>query len=176
MRTISYILMLGVAVAALAPAAPAAASPSGPMANPTVELVTGVGTIGQFGDPTVQANVFAFANIPIGESVISYPDGTVVSGRATCLFVSGQTAYITSQITRSRGPRVQSAQFLPGNYVVIAIQAEAPRTTGPDMLNFSSGYATNPGCGPFEVVTPPDIPVVSGDFHVFGPPTLNPGI
>jgi hypothetical protein len=176
MRTISYILMLGVAIAFVAPAAPAAASSSGPTAAPTFELVTGTGTIGQFGDPTVQANVFAFGTTPIGETVISYPDGTFVSGRATCLFVAGQTAYITSQIVRSRGPRVQSAQFLPGNFVVIGIQAEAPRSTAPDMLNFSSGYAVNPGCGPFEVVTPTNIPVVRGDFHVFGPPTLSPGI
>jgi hypothetical protein len=170
MRKLPYILMLGVAIGVVAPTAPAAASVSAPVSGlaPSVELVAGSGTLGQFFDPTVRVNVFQFATVTIGESVITYPDGTFVAGRATCLFVSGQTAYITSQIVFSRGPMVQPRAMFRGNWVVIGIQADQPGSPGPDLLNFSSGMAGNPGCGPNGNATPA-FPIVSGDYRVFGP-------
>jgi hypothetical protein len=171
MRKLVYILTLGVAIGIAAPAAPAAASVQGPTsesAAPSIELVTGSGTVGMFGDPTVRVNVFQLQTFTVGESVITYPDGTFVAGRATCLFVAGQTAYITSRIVFSRGPMAQPRQMLRGNYVVIGIQADQPGSPGPDLLNFSSGQAGNPGCGPNGNATPV-FPIDRGDFHVFGP-------
>jgi hypothetical protein len=158
----------------VAPAAPAAASVTAPVtgpvsgAVPSFEFADGSGTLGVFGDPTVRVNVFQLETTDIGESLITYPDGTFVLARATCLFVAGETAYITSQITFSQGPTAKPENFLPGNWVVIGIQADQPGSPGRDLLNFSPGLVGNPGCGP-NVFATPVFPVVRGDFHVFGP-------
>lgn len=168
MRKWPYILMLGVAIGVMVQAAPASASVTGPTAGTGIELVGGFGMTGVLGDPSVQVNVFQIETTTLGQTVITYPDGTFVAGRATCLFVAGQTAYVTSRIVRSHGPRVQADGWLPGSYVMIGIQADQPGSPGPDLLNFSPGFSFNLGCGPNEVATP-EFPLVRGDFRVFGP-------
>jgi hypothetical protein len=168
MRKLPYILMLGVAIGVAASAVPAAASVSAPVPGPSassLELVDGSGTLGQFDDPTVRVDVFQIQSAAVGETLITYPDGTTVLGRAMCLSVAGQTAYITTHIDYSSGPMVNARLMFPGRYVVIGIQAGP----GTDLLNFSSGMASYPGCGPNGNATPV-FPIVRGGFHVFGPP------
>jgi hypothetical protein len=163
MRKLLFSLMLVGTIGAVAQTVPAAAavhSFSG------LGVIEGTGTLGQLGDPTVQVLAFQFDQSATGETLITYPDGTLVAGHATCLFITGNTAYIRSQITRAQGPREQPEQWLPGNYIVIGIQASG--SAGPELLNFSPGLASNPGCGPNAAATPV-FPIVSGGFQVSGP-------
>ena len=165
MRKLLYSLILGGIIAAVAPAVPASASTP---TFPSFEEVTGTGTLGQFSDPTVRADVIQFGQSAVGRTLITYPDGTFVAGLATCLSVTGDTAYITSRITFAYGPMAQARSFLSGNYVVIGIQAT---NEPPDLLNFSSGMASDPGCGPNPAATPV-FPIVRGGFLVFSPALL----
>ncbi len=160
MRRLLFLLILAVTIGALSPAIPASAS-SGP------DSVTGAGMLGQFGDPTVLVSVVGSGTAAAGGFAISYPDRTLVSGRATCLFVAGKTAYLTGQITWSGGPRKQLNNWLLGRYVVIGIQDNGRGTAGPDELNFSPGFSANPGCGPNGAATPV-IPIVWGNYVVSG--------
>ena len=130
--------------------------------------VIGTGTLGQLGDPTVRVSAFQVGSAAAGRFTVAYPDRTFAAGRATCLYVAGNTAYVTGRITRSGGPRSQANNWLPGSYIVIGIQDNhKPGTTTSDELNFSPGFATNPGCGPNAEATPA-FPIVRGNYFLFG--------
>jgi hypothetical protein len=161
MRRLLFVLMLIVIIATVGPAVSASASTGG-------AGVTGTGMLGQFGDPLVQVSASQAGSTGAGEFTIAYPDRSFVAGRVTCLFVAGNTAYLTGQITRSGGPRQQPENWLPGRYIVIGIQDNSPpRTAGPDNLNFSPGFADNPGCGP-NIAAVPVFPIVWGNYVVSG--------
>src|SRR5215472_12789873 len=113
MRRLLLLLTLALAAAAAGPAVSASASPG------HHDQVTGTGTLGQFGDPTAHVNAIQTAAGLKGELTIVYPDGTFVVGSATCLFESGNTAFVTGQITSSGGPRVQPENWSAGSYLVI---------------------------------------------------------
>ncbi len=160
MRKLLFMIMTAVAIAALVPAVSAWASPGH-------DQVTGTGTLGQFGDPTAHVNAVQTAPGLRGGFTIAYPDGTFAAGSATCLFVSGNTAYITGQISTSGGPRQQANNWFPGSYLVIGVQDNGePGTAGPDLLNFSPGFAADPGCGPNGAATPV-FQVTKGNYQVF---------
>src|SRR5262249_4253260 len=153
--------MLVAAIGAVAPEASASASPG-------IRGVTGIGMLGQFGDPTVRLNGVQFGSAAIGGFRISYPDRTFAVGQATCVFVAGNTAYLTGRIPRSGGPRSQSENWLSGNYIVIGVQDNGkPGTAVPDDLNFSPGFGTDPGCGP-NVAATPVFPIVRGNYNLIG--------
>jgi len=161
MRKLLFILTMALAIGVLAQAGSAWASPSH-------DQLTGTGTLGQFGDPTAHVNAIQTAAGLRGGFTIAYPDGTFAVGSATCLFVSGNTAYVTSQITNSGGPRQQTNNWFAGSYIVIGVQDNGePGTAGPDMLNFSPGFAADPGCGP-NVSATPVFPITTGNYRVFG--------
>jgi hypothetical protein len=158
MRKLLFTLTIALVIGAFATAAPAWAS-SG------LATVSGSGTLGQFGDPTV--NVGA-AQTPVGaegQFTIGYPDGTFVMGTATCVFVSGNTAYLTGRIFTSGGPRQRAEGWFVGSYIIIGVNDNDP--AGPDLLNFSPGFAVNPGCGPNGAATPV-FPIASGGYEVSG--------
>jgi hypothetical protein len=161
MRRLLFLVMLIVAIGAVAPSASASASSD-------IDGVTGVGTLGQLGDPTVRVSAVQIGSAAIGRFQIRYPDRTFATGRATCLFVAGNTAYLTGRIIRSGGPRSQVENWLHGSYIVIGVQDNGrPGTAAPDELNFSPGFATNPGCGPNAAATP-GFPIVRGNYVLFG--------
>ena len=160
MRKLMFIMMMVLLIGVFATTAPAWAS-SGQ--NELTEVI-GSGTLGQFGDPTVNVGAGQTPVGAQGQFTIGYPDGTFVMGTATCLFVSGNTAYLTGRIFTSGGPRQRPGRFFVGNYVIIGV---VDSTAGPDLLNFSSGFAINPGCGPNEAATPV-FPIVSGHYQVSG--------
>jgi hypothetical protein len=103
-----------------------------------------------------------------GSFTISYPDGTFVAGPATCLFVSGNTAYLTGRIASASGPRVQPEGWFTGSYVIIGVQDNGEPGTK-DLMNFSSGFAANPGCGPNETAVPV-FPLTAGNYRVIDEP------
>lgn len=159
-RKLFAITSICAAVVVVAPAASAWASPSHSQA-------TGTGTLGQFGDPTAHVNAIQTADGLKGGFTITYPDGTFATGRATCLFVGGNTAYVTGKIAESGGPRQQANNWFAGDFVVVGVQDNGePGTAGPDQLNFSPGFATDPGCGPNSAATPV-FPIVDGNYRVF---------
>jgi hypothetical protein len=161
MRKLLFIVSMAWLIGAFVTAAPAWASSD----QAQLTEVFGSGTLGVFGDPTV--NVGA-AQTPVGSEgsfTIGYPDGTFVFGSATCLFVSGNTAYLTGRIFSSGGPRQRPDNFLVGHYIVIGVKDNG--TAGPDLLNFSPGFAVNPGCGP-NPEAPPVFPVTRGGYRVSG--------
>jgi hypothetical protein len=120
------------------------------------------------GDPTAHINAIETAAGLKGRFTITYPDGTFVVGSVTCLFVSGSTAYVTSQIASSGGPRQQTLDWFPGSYIVIGVHGGTSLgTAGPDLLNFSPGFATDPGCGP-KAAAMPVFPVTTGDYKILG--------
>jgi hypothetical protein len=163
MHKLLLLLTLALAAAAAGPAVSASASPS------HHDQVTGTGTLGQFGDPTAHVNAIQTAAGLKGEFTIAYPDGTFASGPATCLAIAGTTAYVTALITSSGGPRQQANNWLLGSFLVIGVQDNGePGTSGPDQLNFSPGFATDPGCGPNAAATP-EFPITEGNYRVFSP-------
>jgi hypothetical protein len=160
MRKLLLIVALALAIGTAAPAASAWASPGH-------DQVTGTGTLGQFGDPTAHVNAIQTRAGLNGAFTIAYPDGTVVTGSVTCLIVGGATAYVTGQIASASGPRQSANSWFPGSYIVIGVQDKGQRRTGePDQLNFSPGFATDPGCGPNGAATPV-FPIVTGNYRVF---------
>jgi hypothetical protein len=163
MRRLLLLLTVALAAAVVAPAVRASASPG------HNGQVTGTGTLGQFGDPTAHVNAIQTAAGLKGGFTIAYPDGTFAVGPATCLAIAGTTAYVTAQITSSGGPRQQSLNWLPGSFLVIGVQNNGePGTAGPDQLNFSPGFAADPGCGPNTAATPV-FPITAGNYRVFSP-------
>jgi hypothetical protein len=160
MRKLLLVVTIALAASILALATPAWAAPHH-------DQVTGTGTLGQFGDPTAHVNAIQTAAGLKGGFTIAYPDGTFVVGSATCLFESGNTAFVTGQITSSTGPREQPENWFAGSYLVIGIVDDSrPGTAAPSLLNFSPGFATDPGCGPNEAATPV-FPITAGNYRVF---------
>jgi hypothetical protein len=158
MRKLS--LLVAVVLAAVVAVALAISTPALASAGPSV---SGTGTIGLFGDPTVRVSAIRVKPVVLGSFVIFYPDGTILAATGTCLFVSGTTAYVTGQITRASGPRIAPDNFSPGNYVILGIADNGH--AGPDQLNFSPGFAVDPGCGPSPAAIP-NLPIVKGHFLV----------
>jgi hypothetical protein len=101
-----------------------------------------------------------------GAFTITYPDGTYLIGRSTCLVVDGNIAYLTGRIDLSGGTRRVANAWGKGNYLVVGVEdngnGRAQET--PDRLNFSPGTATDPGCGPNAVATP-DFVIVRGNHR-----------
>jgi hypothetical protein len=162
MRRLLLLLTLALAAAAAGPAVSASASPGH-------DQVTGTGTLGQFGDPTAHVNAIQTAAGLKGEFTIVYPDGSFAAGPATCLAIAGTTAYVTAQITSAGGPLQQANRWLPGSFLVVGVQDNGePGTAGPDRMNFSPGFAADPGCGPNGAATPV-YPITAGNYQVFGP-------
>jgi hypothetical protein len=168
MRTLLFILTTGFILILFGPAA-AWASPSHyAVTGSGSPAVSGTGTIGQLGDPTVHVAADQTLSGSIGNFVISYPDGTYAYGPATCLFVAGNTAYLTGGIIAAAGPRQQALGWFAGRYIVIGVlDAGASISVNPDLVNFSPGFAVNPGCGP-NVAAAPVFPITSGGFQVSG--------
>jgi hypothetical protein len=161
-RRLLLLPTLALAAAAAGPAVLASAS-SGH------DQVTGTGTLGQFGDPTAHVNAIQTAAGLKGGFTITYPDGTFAAGPATCLAVAGTAAYFTAQMTGSGGPRQRANNWLPGSFLVIGVQDNGePGTAGPDRLNFSPGFAADPGCGPHGAATQV-FPITAGNYRVFSP-------
>jgi hypothetical protein len=160
MRKLLLLVTLAATFGVVAQAAPASAfefrAPDG---------VVGTGTLGQFGVPTVY--VHAVQTVPglHGGFIITYPDGTFADEVATCLFVSGDTAYVTGKILRSGGPRQQPNNWARGNFIVLGVVGN--QQSAPDLMNFSPGFAADPGCGPIEAAVPV-FPIEAGFFRVFG--------
>lgn len=132
-------------------------------ATSTGANVSGIGTLGQFGDPTVRVGALETTDGVLGSFQVTYPDNTIVDGTASCLFVSGNTAYLTGRISAARGPRETPNGWFPGSYIIIGVADNGG--AGPDLLNFSPGFASNPGCGPNFAATPA-YPIVSGHYVV----------
>ena len=157
--------LLLVVTTALAPSVLALATPA--WAAPHHNQLTGTGTLGQFGDPTAHVNAIQTEAGLRGGFTIAYPDGTFVAGSATCLFESGNTAFVTGRITSSAGPREQPENWSAGSYLVIGIKDNGrPGTARPSLLNFSPGFSSDPGCGPNETATPV-FPIIAGNLRVF---------
>jgi len=152
-----FVILLSTVAAVILVALPASASSGSP-------TVIGTGVLGAFGDPGVRLYATESAGGAQGIFSLAYPDTTGVLGSATCLFVSGTTAYLTAKITQASGPRAQANNWAPGHYIIIGVQDSVQ---GPDLLNFSSGFAVNPGCGPNFAATPV-FPVITGLFRVSG--------
>jgi hypothetical protein len=151
----------------MASAAGVLASATPAHAAPHHAQLTGTGTLGQFGDPTAHVNAIQTATGLKGGFTIAYPDGTFVAGSATCLSVSENTAFVTGQITSSAGPRAEPENWSAGSYLVIGVRDNGqPGTAGPSLLNFSPGFAADPGCGPNGAATPV-FPITAGNYRVF---------
>jgi hypothetical protein len=138
--------------------------PGTSVAAPSHDLVAGTGTIALFGSPTLHVNAKNTANGANGSFRITYPDGIVVRGTVTCLFVAGNLASIVGLITESNSVTT----FPEGDYIFISVLDNGePGTAGPDMINFSPGLpppapttcTTNPAT--------PNLPIVQGNFQVF---------
>jgi hypothetical protein len=163
MRKIALIVAFAATLFTVAPAAPSYAAPSHDQA-------TGTGTLGPFGNPTAHVNAVQAKPGLKGGFTITYPDGTSATGTATCLSVNGNIGYLTGKITESGGPRQTANNWFPGNYLVIGVQDNGEPGTA-DKLNFSPGFATDPGCGPNGVTTPtPAFTIISGNYQIFDAP------
>jgi hypothetical protein len=135
-------------------------------AAPGHDRVSGTGALGQFGDPTVDLSAVDTSDGFKGGFTIVYPDGTAVGGTVSCLSVQGNLGYLTGTILRAAGPRQAANNWLRGNHVVIGLQDNgAPGAGDPDLLNFSPGFAQDPGCGPNPAATP-TVEVVTGDYRI----------
>jgi hypothetical protein len=158
MRKLPVIVATAATVFAIAPAAPGYAAASHDQA-------TGTGTLGQFGDPSAHVNAVQTNAGLKGHFEITYPDGTSVTGTPTCLSVQGNIAFITGKITEASGPRQETNRWSPGSYLVIGVQDNGePGTAGPDKLNFSPGFARDPGCG--DTAATPIFSIVEGNYGV----------
>jgi hypothetical protein len=128
--------------------------------------VAGIGTLGELGEPTAYLAALQTRYGATGAFTITYPDGTYAAGTVTCLVVSGTVAYVTGRIALSGGPRRAAHSWLRGSYLFVGVQDNGTHgTPDHDRLNFSPGFATNPGCGP-DASASPDFFVVRGDYRV----------
>jgi hypothetical protein len=143
----------------------AAMPAAGALAATPVESVIGTGTIGQFGTPTAYLAAAGNQRGQLGAFTITYPDGTYATGTSSCLVVNAKTAYLTGKIALSGGPRRVTNSWQRGNYVVIGVQDNGDGTVVADKLNFSTGTATDPGCGP-NAAANPDFFIVKGNYRV----------
>jgi hypothetical protein len=153
-------------VAGLALALSAAAPLAVSHAAASHDQVTGTGTLAGFGDPTAHVNANQTPAGLKGSFTITYPDTTSVTGVPACLSVSGNTAYVIGAITAASGPRQVGNNWFPGGFLIIGVQDNGePGTAGPDLLNFSPGFDTQPECAPNHTATPV-LPIVAGNYHV----------
>ena len=144
-----------------------ALTPVAGQAAPNHDQATGTGALGQFGNPTAHVNAIDTPSGVKGSVSIEYPDGTTLTGTVSCLSVNANTAYVTSRITDAGGPRQAANGWFPGSFLVVGVQDNGePGTAGPDRMNFSRGFATDPGCGPNGDAVPV-FPIVSGNYQVF---------
>jgi hypothetical protein len=133
-------------------------------AAPSHDQVVGTASIAQFGSPTLHVNANLNRSGVKGTIRISYPDGTDLKGKVTCLSVNGNIGYVIGRITDSVGQPPHN--WLPGNFVVAGVKDNGePGTDGPDLLNFSPGFATEPACAP-NPAAHPTLPVVQGNYKV----------
>lgn len=159
MRKLLIVGALALTLVVLAP-------PVAGQAAPNHDQATGTGALGQFGDPRAHVNAVATPSGVKGSITIDYPDGTALAGTVTCLFVSGNTAYVTGRITEASGPRQAPNGWFPGDFLVVGVQDNGePGTAGPDRMNFSPGFDSDPGCGPNGDAVPV-FPIVSGNYQV----------
>jgi hypothetical protein len=143
------------------------APPVSSQAAPKHDQVTGTGTAGEFGDPQLHVNAIQAPTGAKGGFTIRYPAGTTVTGRVSCLTVTGTVAFVTGVITESSGLLVARNNWAPGNYLVIGVADNGePGTAGPDRLNFSAGLPVDPNCGRNDLAIP-TIKIVAGNFQVF---------
>lgn len=140
----------------------AAASPTSPG-----DQLTGLGTLGDFGNPTAYLAAVGTRWGAPGAFTITYPDGTYAIGASTCLVVNGKVAYITGKIALSGGPRRAANAWNRGNYLVVGVEdnGNGGASETPDRLNFSPGTTADPGCGPNGMATP-DFKIVRGNYRV----------
>jgi hypothetical protein len=159
------------ALSAVAPAAAQASTtdPSPATVSPTSpgDQLTGLGTLGDFGNPTAYLAAVGTKWGAPGAFTITYPDGTYAIGASTCLVVTGKVAYITGKIALSGGPRRAANAWNKGSYLVVGVEDNGNGATQetPDRLNFSTGFAADPGCGPNGMATP-DFKIVRGNYRV----------
>jgi hypothetical protein len=180
MRRALFVAVVAAALSAVVPATASQAATVEPSATPTSsasasasvsatpgDQLAGLGTLGEFGTPTAYLGAVGTRWGAIGAFTITYPDGTYVIGRSTCLVVDGNIAYLTGRIDLSGGPRRVANAWGKGNYLVIGVEdngnGRAQET--PDRLNFSPGTATDPGCGP-NAVASPDFVIVRGNYRI----------
>jgi hypothetical protein len=145
---------------------PSSASPTASPSTPGDQL-TGLGTLGDFGNPTAYLAAVGTRWGAPGAFTITYPDGTYAIGASTCLVVDGKVAYLTGKIALSGGPRRATNAWNRGSYLVVGVEdnGNGGATESPDRLNFSPGTATDPGCGPNGMATP-DFKIVRGNYRV----------
>lgn len=155
-------LVIGALTLGFAIAAPAAYA----VAAPSHDQAVGTGTLAQFGDPTAHINANQTRSGPKGSFTITYPDGTLATGSLTCLSVDGNVAFVTGRITEAYGPLQQRNNWSVGSYVVVGVEDNGePGAAGPDRLNFTRGFAADPGCGPNSDATA-DFFIVKGNYRV----------
>ncbi len=97
-------LFVAAVAAALSVAAPAAAHAAGTDTTSRGDQLTGLGTLGDFGNPTAYLAAVGTKWGAPGAFTITYPDGTYAIGASTCLVVAGKVAYITGKVALSGGP------------------------------------------------------------------------
>ena len=117
MRKLLLVITMVLAASVLALATPASAAPRH-------DQVTGIGTLGQFGDPTAHVNAIQTAAGLKGGFTIAYPDGTFVAGSASCLFEAGTRH---SSPARSPAPAARARNQKTGGRA--ATSSSALRTT-----------------------------------------------
>ncbi|GIJ73170.1 hypothetical protein [Virgisporangium ochraceum] len=144
----------------------ATSSAATPKATPG-DVLAGLGTLGDFGNPTAYLAAAGTSWGAPGAFTITYPDGTYAIGASTCLVVDGKVAYLTGKIALSGGPRRTTNAWNRGSYLVVGVEDNGNGGTSetPDRLNFSPGTATDPGCGPNGMATP-DFKIVRGNYRV----------
>src|SRR5439155_3722339 len=106
MRKLLIVGALALTLVVLAP-------PVAGQAAPNHDQASGTGALGLFGDPRAHVNAVATPSGVKGSVTIDYPDGTALAGTVTCLFVSGNTAYVTGRITEASGPRQAPNGWFP---------------------------------------------------------------
>ena len=160
-------LFVAAVAAALSVAAPAAAHAAPPDSPAVGDQLTGLGTLGDFGTPTAYLAAATTTWGAPGAFTITYPDGTYAIGASTCLVVQGKVAYLTGKIALSGGPRKAANGWTRGSYLVVGVEDNGGGAASetPDRLNFSTGFATDPGCGPNGMATP-DFRIVRGNYRV----------
>jgi hypothetical protein len=167
-------LVVAAVAAALSVAAPATASqaantgpsPSSSASGTPGDKLAGLGTLGDFGTPTAYLGAISTSRWgTAGAFTITYPDGTYVIGRATCLTVDGKVAFMTGRIDLSGGPRRTTNAWQKGNYLVLGIEDNGHSQATPDRMNFSPGTPSNPGCG-WNGQATPDFVIVRGNYVV----------
>jgi hypothetical protein len=168
-------LFVAAVAAALSTAAPAAAQATAtdpspvPSASPTTpgDQLTGLGTLGDFGNPTAYLAAVGTRWGAPGAFTITYPDGTYAIGTSTCLVIDGKVAFLTGRIALSGGPRRAANAWNKGSYLVVGVEdnGNGGAQESPDRLNFSPGTTTDPGCG-WNGRATPDFQIVRGNYRV----------